>query len=68
MRHRQNYIDYLWIRPTGNWSPALLDLDLALILVFPPLPRPDILTFQVCYDLEVEIEIKYHKAFTTTSF
>ena len=33
---------YLWIRPTGNWRPARLDLDFALILDFPPLPLPDI--------------------------
>ena len=32
-----------WIRPTGNWSPARLERDLALALTFPPLPRPDIL-------------------------
>ena len=33
---------YLWIRPTGNWRPARLDLDLAFTLDLPPLPRPDI--------------------------
>ena len=32
----------LWIRPTGNWRPARLDLDLAFTLDLPPLPRPDI--------------------------
>ena len=35
-------ISHLWIRPTGNWRPARLDLDLAFTLDLPPLPRPDI--------------------------
>ena len=37
------YLRSLWILPTGNWSPALLDRDLALPFTLPPLPRPDIL-------------------------
>ena len=32
----------LWILPTGNWRPALLERDLALPFTLPPLPRPDI--------------------------
>ena len=32
----------LWIRPTGNCSPARLERDLALPFTLPPLPRPDI--------------------------
>ena len=33
----------LWILPTGNWSPALLERDLAFPLTLPPFPRPDML-------------------------
>merc|ERR1719470_119290 len=28
-----------WILPPGNWSPALLDLEVVLDLAFPPFPR-----------------------------
>ena len=40
---------YLWLRPTGNWSPALLVLDLDLVLVLPPLPRPDFVVISGIY-------------------
>ena len=43
VRHfASGYLRSLWILPTGNCSPALLERDLALPLDFPPLPRPDI--------------------------
>jgi hypothetical protein len=32
-----------WIRPTGNWSPALLERVLLLPLTLPPFPRPDMM-------------------------
>ena len=35
----------VWILPTGNWSPALLDLDFAFPFTLPPFPRPDILVY-----------------------
>ena len=38
----------LWILPTGNWRPALLERDLALPFTLPPLPRPDISKELVC--------------------
>ena len=44
-----------WIRPTGNWSPALLDLLLALAFTLPPLPRPDILFFLIWSEV-IELE------------
>ena len=37
-----HYLRSLWMRPTGNWSPALLERDLAFPFTLPPLPRPDI--------------------------
>ena len=47
--HNQNtrYLRSLWMRPTGNWRPALLDLDFTLVLVLPPLPRPDIFQMSI---------------------
>ena len=45
-RKRPN-LSSLWILPTGNWSPALLERDLAFPLTLPPLPRPDMLAEDV---------------------
>merc|ERR550517_616302 len=41
------FLSSLWILPTGNWSPALLERDLAFPLTLPPLPRPDMLAEDV---------------------
>ena len=41
MHPNPTHLSSLWILPTGNWRPALLDLDLAFPFTLPPFPRPD---------------------------
>ena len=42
---KRDYLRSLWILPTGNWRPALLDLDLAFPFTLPPFPRPDMFVY-----------------------
>ncbi len=61
----REFRSHLWILPTGNWSPARLDLDWDLPFTLPPLPRPDILVDQ---DLKPTLQGLYSRKFLYTKY